>query len=613
MTYAAPSISTSSQPRPRAERANDVLYRLVEIRGRWRDRLQNLSMNTKVRGIFGSFLLLLILTVGVAAIGMSDIYLRYNQFSDLTRSTASSIDLRSRMGEVRYHAVRYGVGQEPASADAVAAGLADARAQVGSIRQTIGGMSPDFTRRLTAMDTQLSVYEDTFRRFQQVLADDGVSADRRTAMALELSRSGEAVYSEARGFEDALQTYQLRYEGWAIDRFFDLVYIVALLTLLAFAVLIGGVRYLSRDLGKKIWQITKALKNLAAGSDEMHLEGRERTDEIGDMVRALYVFREANAQLTRDATANEARLQQERDADLERQRDAQERELEKRRLLADLAQRFERTIGEIVNGVAAASSQMKNTAGGMAATAEQSSHRSDAVARFIGEASAGVTAAAAASDEFAMSIGEISRQAASSAELARTASNSAHEADGTISDLSIAAAEVGKITALIQTIAKRTNLLALNASIEAARGGEAGRGFAVVASEVKELAAQTSRATQDIADKIRMMEHSTDNSIRALRDVNTQIEKLEATAIAIASAVDQQSVAGQDLARSIDLAARSTDEVTGSATDLHEASLATGEAAGQVLGSATDLEKQSATLHQQVGHFLHHVRDREGA
>ena len=517
------------------------------------------------------------------------------------------------MGEVRYNAVRYAVGQEPASADRVAAGLADAHAQVGAIRQDIGDTSPDFTRRLTAIDTQLDIYERTFRRFQQSFVEDGATTDRQRTLALELSQSGDAVYSEARDFEDALQTYQVRYENWAMDRFFDLVYVVGLLTLLAFAVLIGEVRYLSRDLGRKIWQITKALKNLAAGSDDIHLEGRERTDEIGDMVRALYVFREANAQLTRDAAANETRLQAERDADLERQREAETRELEKRRLLTRLAQRFERTIGEIVNGVASASSQLKDTAGGMAATAEQSSQRSDAVARFIGEASSGVTAAAAASDEFAMSIGEISRQAASSAQLARAASDTAQEADDTMSDLSMSAAEVGKITTLIQTIAKRTNLLALNASIEAARGGEAGRGFAVVASEVKELAAQTSRATQDIADKIRMMENSTGNSVTALRSVNAQIEQLEATAIAIASAVDQQSVAGQDLARSIDLAARSTDEVTGSATDLHEASLATGEAASQVLGSATELEKQSSTLHQQVDKFLRHVRAGEAA
>jgi len=163
---------------------------------------------------------------------------------------------------------------------------------------------------------------------------------------------------------------------------------------------------------------------------------------------------------------------------------------------------------------------------------------------------------------------------------------------------------------LIQTIAQRTNLLALNASIEAARGGEAGRGFAVVASEVKELAMQTSRATEQIADQIRTMQDTTGASVGALRSIADQVRDLETTAVSIASAVDQQSVAGQDLARSIDLAARGTEKVAGHIEDVRELSLSTGAAASQVLTSANDLEEQASTLNEQVRTFLSHVRER---
>ena len=114
-----------------------------------------------------------------------------------------------------------------------------------------------------------------------------------------------------------------------------------------------------------------------------------------------------------------------------------------------------------------------------------------------------------------MSIGEISRQASTSAELARKASTAAEDADTTISALTLSASQVGDIVEMISTIAQRTNLLALNASIEAARGGEAGRGFAVVAAEVKELATQTGKATQEVAGQIRSIQAPTSASVRS--------------------------------------------------------------------------------------------------
>lgn len=333
------------------------------------------------------------------------------------------------------------------------------------------------------------------------------------------------------------------------------------------------------------------MTRLAKGERGLDIVGLERKDEIGEMARALNVFHKSGYKLD--------------ELFIEREKAREER----KRMLAQLSQQFSHTVGEVVASVAAASSQLKTTAKSMADAAESASIQSERVADAMHEASNGATAAAAASDEFAMSIGEISRQAATSAELARQASNSADEADATISRLSLAADEVSQVVELIQTIARRTNLLALNASIEAARGGEAGRGFAVVASEVKELAAQTSRATEQVAGQIRSMQASTDASVSALKRVGQQIEQLEATAISIASAVDQQSVAGQDLARSIDLAARSTDQVLGDVEGVRETALATGSAAAQVLSSASDLESQSAILRTQVDGFLAKVRE----
>ena len=343
----------------------------------------------------------------------------------------------------------------------------------------------------------------------------------------------------------------------------------------------------SGALGRLAHEMTR----LAQGERGIVVSGLDRKDEIGEMARALNVFHKSGYKLDQ--------------LFLEREKAREER----KQMLSQLSQQFSQTVGEVVSSVAAASSQLKTTAKSMADVAESASDKTERVAAAMHEASNGATAAAAASDEFAMSIGEISRQAATSAELARKASDSADEADATISRLSTSAEEVSQVVELIQSIARRTNLLALNASIEAARGGEAGRGFAVVASEVKELAAQTSRATEEVAGQIRSMQASTDASVSALKRVSQQIEQLEATAISIASAVDQQSVAGQDLARSIDLAARSTDLVLGDIEAVRETALSTGSAAAQVLSSATDLELQSSTLRDQVDRFLAKVRE----
>ncbi|MBX7502235.1 HAMP domain-containing protein [Qipengyuania sp. YG27] len=338
-------------------------------------------------------------------------------------------------------------------------------------------------------------------------------------------------------------------------------------------------------------RVANDMRRLAQGERDITVSGLGRKDEIGSLARSLEVFLKSGHKLD-ELFADRKQAAKQRKADLIR-----------------MASDFESGVGDVVSGVATAASQLNATASGMASTAEQAAGQSHRVSASMEQASHGVTAAAAASDEFAMSIGEISRQAAHSAELARKATHAANGADDTISALASSADQVGKIVQLIQSIAQRTNLLALNASIEAARGGEAGRGFAVVASEVKELAAQTSRATEEVAKQINAMQDSTGASVGALRSIAAQIKELEATAVSIASAVDQQSVAGQDLARSIDLAARATEEVSAHIEEFRETSLATGTAASQVLNSATELEGQAGALKSRVDGFLDHIRD----
>lgn len=344
------------------------------------------------------------------------------------------------------------------------------------------------------------------------------------------------------------------------------------------------------DTARPLRELTSDMARLSAGDRSFTLRYLSRSDEIGDMARAFEVFLKSGHKLD------------EMFADRKKARE------EQKRMLLQLSADFDREVSAVVNAVASAADQLEGAASTMASAAVQASSQIDLVSRAMNDASSGVSAAAAASDEFAMSIGEISRQAAQSAVLARDATTAAERADGTVQALAHSADQIGEIVELIGSIARRTNLLALNASIEAARSGEAGRGFAVVASEVKELAAQTSKATEEIAAQIRAMQDSTGDSVGALKAIAGQVQQLEATAVSIASAVDQQSVAGQELARNIDTAARGTGEVTANVVQVRETALSTGATASQVLSSASELKGQASTLRSKVDGYLRHVR-----
>jgi methyl-accepting chemotaxis protein len=275
---------------------------------------------------------------------------------------------------------------------------------------------------------------------------------------------------------------------------------------------------------------------------------------------------------------------------------------------ARLADQFEQEMGGVVDAVAAAAGQMQQSAHALTGSAETSGREADAVAEVSGRAGADVQAVAASAEELAASVAEITRQVAEGAEVARSAADEARATDGTVQGLAQAAAKIGDVVRLISDIAGQTNLLALNATIEAARAGDAGKGFAVVASEVKSLAAQTAKATEEIAGQIGGIQGSTSEAVAALRSITATIERMNEVTTAIAAAVEEQGAATREIARSAALVAEGTGAVARRIEDVRAASGETGRTAGEVLAASNDLAQQAGLLREKSGDFLKQVR-----
>ena len=215
---------------------------------------------------------------------------------------------------------------------------------------------------------------------------------------------------------------------------------------------------------------------------------------------------------------------------------------------------------------------------------------------------------AAAAEEMTGSIAEIAQQISRSTEIAQDAANRVQQTNTDVAQLDEAAARIGDIVNLIEGIAEQTNLLALNATIEAARAGEAGKGFAVVASEVKTLAEQTANATKSISDQISGIQGATGKTVEAIENIGEVISEMNNISAAIAAAMEEQRAAASEITRAAHEAASGTREVAESIGQVDAAAAETGQCAAQVNSASHALNTESSGLRKAVGEFLASVR-----
>ena len=351
---------------------------------------------------------------------------------------------------------------------------------------------------------------------------------------------------------------------------------------------------IARGIVGPISGLNSSMLKLAGGNLDVAVPGLDRKDEVGEMAHTVEVFKTNGLEMVRmraEQELNEKRSVEQRKSDMMR-----------------LADEFESAVGEIVETVSSASGELEAAAMTLTSTAERSEQLTTTVAAASEQASANVQSVASATEELSSSVTEISRQVQESARMATDAVGQARSTNERVSELTKAASRIGDVVELINTIAGQTNLLALNATIEAARAGEAGRGFAVVASEVKALAEQTSKATGEIGQQIMGIQAATEESVNAIKEISSTIERLSEISSTIAAAVEEQGAATQEISRNVQQAARGTQEVSANITDVQRGASETGSASSQVLSAAQSLSGDGNRLKLEVGKFLNTVR-----
>lgn len=369
---------------------------------------------------------------------------------------------------------------------------------------------------------------------------------------------------------------------------------ILVLSALALAVSLAAYIMVIFSLTKPLSSLLATMQRLSNNDTSVDIAYGQAQSEIGAMARAIAVFKN-------NALETERLRQQQAQTDEENAR-------QRRQLLADLAENFQQEVGGIVSSVARAAGDMGDTAQLLARLVDDTSSKSSSVAGASDVASANVQAVASAAEELSASIREISQQVSHSSMVAQQAKEKATESNHKVRSLVTAAEKIGVVVNLISDIAEQTNLLALNATIEAARAGEAGKGFAVVASEVKSLANQTANATSQIEVQIKAIQDATMGAAQAIGEITETIDAISGIATSVAAAVEEQGAATGEIARNVQQASVGTREVAENIQQVTVVTQESGRASGQVLSASAALSQQSQQLQRAIGQFLINVR-----